>query len=130
MVPGQGIARAGAGEADACGRQRALAHLNFPTRAVVGTAIYFSIKGEELFRWQHGWVRVGDEVIDGNTDCLFENPIFPREIAAAPYWGNFKEIPGRRLREDRNVRLLDDNDVSDIWWSDLKRWLDTDFLKL
>jgi hypothetical protein len=76
------------------------------------------------------WVRVGQEVIDGNTDCLFENPLVPKTFAAAPYWGPFKETPGRRLREEHGTALPADSDVSDIWWPELKDWLDSDFLKL
>ena len=38
---------------------RALAYLHFPSRGVMGTAIYFDDKGKEIFRWQHAWVRVG-----------------------------------------------------------------------
>jgi hypothetical protein len=109
---------------------RALTHLSLTSRPVVGVAMYFSPDGKELFRWKHAWVRLGDEVIDGNTDCLFENPRFPKTISAAPYWGPFKEPPGRRLREEYGASLPVDTDVSEIWWPDLKDWLDTDFLKL
>ena len=38
---------------------RALTHLNFPSRAAVGTARYFSPEGREIYRWLHAWVRVG-----------------------------------------------------------------------
>ena len=107
--------------------QRALAHLNLPARAVVGTAMYFSAKGEELFRWKHAWVRVGNEVIDGNTDSVFENPKFPKEITAAPYWGNIREIPSRRVREDSSASFPGDTDVSAIWWPELRDWLDKEF---
>jgi hypothetical protein len=96
--------------------QRSLAHLKFPARAAVGSATYYAPDGKELFSWQHAWVRVGDEVIDGNSDCLFENPMVPKEVTAAPYWGNIKNVPGRRLRQDRAQSLPPDTDVSDIWW--------------
>lgn len=109
---------------------RALTHLNFASRPAVGWGMYFSSIGEELFRWEHAWVRVEDEVIDGNTDCLFENPLFPKTITVAPYWGPLKEIPqGRRLREKHGAPLPADTDVSEIWWPDLKAWLDNEFLK-
>ena len=110
--------------------QRSLAHLKFPARAAVGTATYYSAKGKELFSWQHAWVRIGDEVIDGNTDCLFENPMVPKEVMAAPYWGNIKEIPGRWLRQDRAASLSPDTDVSDTWWPELREWLNKEFLQL
>jgi hypothetical protein len=57
--------------------RNALVHLHLPARAVRGTAIYHA-KGNEIFRWRHGWVRVGAEVIDGNVDCLFESSRTPR----------------------------------------------------
>ena len=31
---------------------RALTHLSFPSRAVVGTAIYYDPNGRETFRWR------------------------------------------------------------------------------
>ena len=65
---------------------RAMEHLKFPTRPVVGTAIYYKANGEEIWRWQHAWVRIGSEVIDGNVDCLAENPLVPKAVSAAPYW--------------------------------------------
>lgn len=39
---------------------RALWHLKFPSRSVVGTAIYYGAKGEEIWRWRHSWVRIGN----------------------------------------------------------------------
>ena len=109
---------------------RALKHLNFPSRPVVGSAMYSATTGEELFRWRHAWVRVGDEVIDGNTDIIFENPMFPASVTAVPYWGPIQKIPGRRLREAHGEPLPDDRDVSEIWLPDLKAWLDDSFLAL
>jgi hypothetical protein len=40
--------------------------------------------GREIFRWEHVWVRVGAEVIDGNVDSLFENPMVPSASAVQP----------------------------------------------
>jgi hypothetical protein len=105
---------------------RALTHLNFPSRPIMGWAMYFSPTGEELFRWKHAWVRFGEEVIDGNTDCISENRRTPRTVIAPPYWGYFKETPGRRLREER-MAFPADTDVSNIWWPDLKSWLNSKF---
>jgi hypothetical protein len=45
---------------------RALNKLSFPARAVVGKAIYYDPKGNEVFRWDDIWVRIGDEIVDGN----------------------------------------------------------------
>ena len=49
---------------------RSLTHLRFPSRAVLGTAIYYDSGGKEIFRWKHAWVRIGDEVIDANVDSI------------------------------------------------------------
>jgi len=102
----------------------ALSHLTILPRLVFGYAIYFSPDGRELHRWQHAWVRVGDEVIDANVDSLFENPMVPKTVRVAPFWGPIKQIPpGRRLREDHNMRRELDQDVATIWWPELKKTL-------
>lgn len=104
---------------------RALQHLHFPSRAVVGTAIYYGPNGEEIWRWQHAWVRIGDEVIDGNVDSLAENPLVPKVVSVAPYWGPIKDVPAdRRLRETHSETLKPDVDVDDIWWPELESWID------
>jgi len=107
---------------------RALIHLNFPSRAAVGWAIYFSPEGHEIHRWRHAWVRVGEEVIDGNVDCLSENPTIPKTIRVAPYWGPAKQTPEDRwLRQEHGLGLPPDTDVSDVWWPELKDRLDKEF---
>lgn len=109
---------------------RALTHLQFPSRGVVGTAIYYDLKGNEIFRWQHAWVRVGEEVIDGNVDCLAENPVMSKEVRVSPFWGPITAVPGdRRLREQHGAHLPADVDVDETWWPELKAWLDADFLR-
>ena len=76
------------------------------------------------------WVRVGDEVVDGNVDSLSENPMVPKTVTISPYWGPVKEIlSDRRLREDRNAALPEDGDVNNIWWPELRDWLDHEFLR-
>ena len=106
--------------------ERALTYMGLPARAVGGTAIYFDVDGNEIHRWDHAWVRVGDEVVDGNVDYLAENPTIPPQVRVCPYWGPVKLVPGdRRLREDRSVDLLTDSDVDDIWWPELKAWIDS-----
>ena len=108
--------------------QRALSRLNLPARSVIGTSIYFDGSGREIFRWQHAWVRVVDEAIDGNVDCLFENPVIPANVKVAPYWGPITTVPAdRRLRESHGTRLPLDDDVSNVWWPDLAGWLDENF---
>jgi len=104
---------------------RALSHLKFPSRPVGGTAIYYAVKGGETWRWRHAWVRIGDEVIDGNVDCLGENPLVPKAVSVAPYWGPISEVPGdRRLREEHGVELPPDVDVDNTWWPELQGWID------
>jgi hypothetical protein len=106
---------------------RALRHLHFPARAVLGTAIYYS-NGREVFRWQHAWVRSAQEVVDGNVDVLDENPAVPASVRVSPYWGSVRETPrDRRLREDLSLSPPADRDVSDIWWPELRTWIDNRF---
>lgn len=102
-----------------------LRHLGFASRAVSGEAAYFSVDGQELFRWNHAWVRIGAEVIDGNTDSIDENPMVPSLMQIPPYWGPIKGIPLRRLVEEGVPE--DDADVSNIWWPDMKSWLEGTF---
>jgi hypothetical protein len=107
---------------------RALQHLRFPARLISGTAIYFDAGNQELFRWPHAWVRVGKEVIDGNVDSLFENPVMPNAVKVRPYWGPVSQIPAdRRLRENHGATLQSEADVTNIWWPDLKQWLEKNF---
>jgi len=109
---------------------RALSHLQFPSRGVAGTAIYYDSNGNEVFRWKHAWVRIGEEVIDGNVDILAENPVVPKEVRVSPYWGPIAAVPAdRRLREEHGAHLPADVDVDETWWPELKAWLDGDFLR-
>jgi hypothetical protein len=103
----------------------ALRHLGFNSYAVTGTATYFSVKGKRIYSWHHGWVRVGKEIIDGNTDSITENIMVPQGIKADPYWGPIQNIPTRRLDQDGYVD--NDPDVIGVWWPDLKEWLEKDF---
>jgi len=69
-------------------------------------------------------------LIDGNVDCLAENPMAPKGIAISPYWGPIAEMPGdRRLREEHKAALPDDVDVDEIWWPELKPWIDAELLR-
>jgi hypothetical protein len=105
----------------------ALRHLGMPARAVAGEALCFDAGGHEVFRWRHAWVRIGSEVVDGNVDSLDENPAVPNVVRIAPYWGPISLTPrDRRLRESHQ-RIGPDGDVSDIWWPDLRAWLDGPF---
>jgi hypothetical protein len=104
---------------------RALTYLKLSARPVCGEAIYYDDIGKELFRWSHAWVRIGQEVIDGNVDSLSENPMVPDAVRPAPYWGPIRETPvDRKLRENHGAKLASDSDVEDIWWPELQVWLD------
>ncbi len=105
---------------------RALEYLNFPSKVKMGTAMYFD-SGKEIFRWEHSWVRIGDEVIDGNVDILYENPSVPDNVKIQPYWGPILSTPrDRRLRENRNIAIPNDADVENVWWPDLKTIIDSE----
>lgn len=104
---------------------KALLHMKISARPVCGEAIYYDNNRKELFRWAHAWVRVGQEVIDGNVDCLFENPMIPNSVKISPYWGPIRQTPvDRKLHENHSVKLPPDNDVIDVWWPELQEWLD------
>lgn len=107
---------------------RALLHLGLQARPVVSKALYFDELGGEIFRWDHSWVRIGEEVVDGNVDCLFENPMVPETVDVRPYWGPIRKTPkDRKLREVIGVPLNSDSDVDEIWWPEMKHWLDEGF---
>jgi hypothetical protein len=104
--------------------QRSLVSLGLPAHAVLGTAIYFS-EGREVFRWDHAWVRIGREVIDGNADSMSENPLVPPSLRVVSYWGPINKTPkDRRLVQNKALDFpKNDSDVCDIWWPELKEWI-------
>jgi hypothetical protein len=105
----------------------ALQHLGLQSRVVLGTAIYYK-EGKEAFRWNHAWVRVGDEIIDANVDCLMENPKVPKSISISPYWGQVRKVPrDRMLREKHGETIPKDSDVEKIWWPDLLEFMNSEF---
>lgn len=104
---------------------RSLSYLGLSARPVVGNAIYYDSKRVEIFRWRHAWVRVGKELVDGNVDSLAENPMVPSSVNVKPYWGPINETPSdRKLRPKEGVRIDPDTDVADVWWPDMRAWLD------
>lgn len=118
------------GRSDMCSQfadllARALIRLKLPARPVLGMAIYYDGTGKEIYRWDHAWVRIGEEVIDGNVDSLSENPMVPPTVRVDPYWGPLQKVPaGRRLRGKPGETLKSDNDVLSLWWPELQEWLD------
>ncbi len=103
----------------------ALRHLGFNSFGVAGTATYLNAKGKRLFEWQHAWVRIGKEIVDGNTDSITENMTVPLTVSTPPYWGPYSDAPGRSFVQTGYVEI--DQDVQSIWWPELRDWLDKDF---
>jgi hypothetical protein len=109
---------------------RAFGELEVPSRTVIGSAVYYDPKGKELWRWEHAWVRLGEEVVDGNVDSMDENILVPQGLKAAPYWGPITGTPpDRQLRPSKYAELSPDPMVEKFWWPELLEWLQTDFLK-
>ncbi len=103
---------------------RALQFKGLAAQAVPGEAIYFAGGGLRVFSWEHAWVRIGAEVVDGNVDSLFENPVVPKSVDCRPYWGPITAVPSdRKLRQRQSSSVAADSDVSNIWWPELEAWL-------
>lgn len=102
-----------------------LRSLGIKARVVMGKSYYY-IGGNEVFSWNHAWVRIGREVIDGNVDILYENPEVPSNVVVSPYWGLINKIPNdRRLIENHSEIIHQDEDVNNIWWPELQQWLES-----
>ncbi len=69
---------------------KGLNKIGLSSLSVAGTAIYYD-EGKEIFRWDHTWVVAGEEVIDGNVDILYENPLVPKNVCVYPYWGGLNK---------------------------------------
>jgi hypothetical protein len=97
--------------------QKALTKLGFAAKVAVGSASYFDDKGKKLYTWEHAWVRVGSEVIDGNVDSLAENPAVPETVRVSPYWGSITDTPrDRQLKENLGAGSVPpDEDVDGHW---------------
>ncbi|MEI7848890.1 MAG: hypothetical protein WCK35_24030 [Chloroflexota bacterium] len=104
---------------------RALVYLELPACAEIGTVTYYS-GNTRTFGWEHAWVRIGREVVDGNVDSLFENPMVPKSVNIPPYWGPINKLPKDRIFSWNKAKTLPmgDIDVSNIWWPELQNWLD------
>lgn len=100
-----------------------LSSIGIQSRAVLGKTYYYQ-NGKEVFNWEHAWVRIGKEVIDGNVDILYENPKFPSSIVLPPYWGLINQVPNdRKFVENKSKLYPHDEDVNNIWWPELHQWL-------
>lgn len=102
---------------------RALQFKGLNAQAIPGEAIYFA-DGSKVFSWEHAWVRIGAEVVDGNVDSLFENPVVPKSVNCQPYWGPITAVPSdRKLRPQQSSSVAEDPDVDNVWWPELEAWL-------
>ncbi len=125
------------GRSDMCSQfaqllQQALVHLGLPARVVTGSVTYYNDAGRTVFRWPpdgHHWVAIDDELIDGNTDSLVENPVVTAGLKLRPYWGPKIDAPkDRKFHENSGARRLPkDTDVENIWWPELRDWLEEEF---
>ncbi|NMR27445.1 hypothetical protein HH219_18205 [Pseudoalteromonas sp. NEC-BIFX-2020_015] len=96
-----------------------LNHLGVYAKTVSGKASY-----KNDFSWLHFWVITKDEIIDANTDSMEENPAVPEGLTPFPYWGVKDKLPAdRKLKVKSNRKVLNDTDVTNIWWPELKLWL-------
>jgi hypothetical protein len=101
-----------------------LQFLGVDARPLTGKSFYF-IDGKKCFDWVHGWVRAGDEIVDGNIDSTHENPLVPAALNLAPYWGPVQETPNdRKLVGGTATPIVADADVVNIWWPELKAWIE------
>lgn len=103
---------------------RSLLHLGTQAKGTLGEARYY-VDRKEVYRWPHAWVRVGNEVVDGNVDSLYENPFVPDAVSIEPFWGPINETPrDRHLKEHRGLPIPPDDDVEHIWWPELRARID------
>lgn len=98
--------------------QRALVELGYDAKALIGEASY-----ENGFQWEHSWVLVENEIIDGNADSMRENPAVPPNINPRPYWGIAEKLPTDRSFITTTEQTEWDPDIEEYWWPDLKEWL-------
>lgn len=99
----------------------ALKELEIEAVAFTGEAKYRRDDGE-WFSWNHAWVRYGDVVIDANVDTMRENPVVPKGLDPAPFWGPLAECPADREFEVEPEVLAPDSDVEQ-WWQRLRAQL-------
>jgi len=76
----------------------ALKYMDYPAKSMIGKATYSSTDNKNInFSWDHAWVILDNEVIDGNVDMMAENPSIPNDISPKNYWGPIDDLPRDRI---------------------------------
>jgi len=98
--------------------ERSLNELGYNANAVIGTASY-----DNGYEWEHSWVLVEGEIIDGNADSMQENPMVPKNMKPHSYWGPKERLPSDRSFKVTTEQNEPDPDIEEYWWPELKAWL-------
>jgi hypothetical protein len=88
----------------------ALVKIGYTAQAILGSATYHSpIDSTKDFIWEHAWVNLDNEIIDGNIDSLVENPHVNSQAQIFPsaYWGTITELPNDRTLVPKQVISLE-----------------------
>lgn len=102
----------------------ALRKMGFPANIQIGKATYYNPHNkDDYFTWDHGWVIMDDELIDGNVDSMTENPAIPIKSGINPlaYWGKLKDVPKNRTFsmekeiDDDWIRKNTDYEILKVW---------------
>lgn len=100
----------------------ALKKLNMNPKVIIGKGTFINSQNpNNSFTWDHAWVLVDDEIIDGNVDSMIENPAVPIGIEPVNYWGLVDDLPSDR-------KLLIDKEIDEDWirkntsYDELQRW--------
>jgi len=108
----------------------ALLKLNMSPRVVIGKGTYTETQNStNSFTWDHAWVLLDNEIVDGNVDSMIENPVVPVGIEPNNYWGLAENLP-----DDR--KLVTDKEINEDWirentsYSELQKWREQLYQKL
>jgi len=100
----------------------ALKEMGHDAEVATGRGVYnSSTDPSEKFEWDHSWVELGDEIIDGNVDSLPENPAvgFDTSIKPTSFWGAKSDLPIDRKLIKKDTLSYEDLKLRD---PDLERW--------
>lgn len=100
----------------------ALKKLNMSPKIIIGKGTYIDSQNpNNSFTWDHAWVLVDDEIVDGNVDSMIENPVVPIGIEPVNYWGLKENLPNDR-------KLVPDKEIDEEWikgnttYEELQEW--------